>query len=74
MAHMGWLVGLVLLLLAAGCQTPPQPKGFELRFLPETGTVTAQEKNAFDIHPRECLKNFSRKSLRGMQSPSVNTR
>jgi hypothetical protein len=55
MAHMQWLGGLALVLLAAGCATPPQPKGFELRFLPETGAVTAQEKNAFDIHPRDEL-------------------
>ena len=45
----------MLVVLAAGCQTPTQPKTFELRFLPETGTVTAQEKNAFDIHPRDEL-------------------
>jgi hypothetical protein len=47
---------LFLAFLAGGCQTPPQqPKGFELRFLPETGNVTAQEKNAFDIRPRDEL-------------------
>jgi hypothetical protein len=47
---------LFIFLFLAGCETPPpQPKGFELRFLPETGSVTAQEKNTFDIHPRDEL-------------------
>ncbi|MGD1000187.1 MAG: hypothetical protein ABSA67_05750 [Candidatus Brocadiia bacterium] len=55
MARMRWWAGLALVLLAAGCQTPPQPRGFEVRFLAETGSVTAQEKNAFDIHPRDEL-------------------
>lgn len=55
MARMRWWGGLALVLLAAGCQTPPQPQGFEVRFLPETGAVAAQEKNAFDIHPRDEL-------------------
>ncbi|MGO8702183.1 MAG: hypothetical protein ACLQVA_00070 [Candidatus Brocadiia bacterium] len=56
MARVRWWVGLALVLLAAGCQTPPpQPRGFEVRFLAETGSVTVQEKNAFDIHPRDEL-------------------
>ena len=46
---------LFTFLLLAGCETPPQPKGFEVRFLPETGPVAAQEKNVFDIHPRDEL-------------------
>jgi hypothetical protein len=48
--------GIVFLVfLLAGCATPAQPKGFELRYLPETGAVAAQEKNAFDIRPRDEL-------------------
>jgi hypothetical protein len=50
-----WLAGLVLVLLAAGCAAPQEPRGFEVRFLPETVTVAAQEKNAFDIRPRDEL-------------------
>ncbi len=49
------LGGVVLLLLAAGCAAPQEPRGFEVRFLPDSGAVTAQEKNAFDIHPRDEL-------------------
>jgi len=52
---MQWLAGLVLALLVTGCSAPPQPEGFEVRFLPETETVAAQEKNGFDIHPRDEL-------------------
>jgi hypothetical protein len=55
MKRMRWLAGFLLVLLAAGCSTPPQPEGFEVRFLPETETVAAQERNAFDMHPRDEL-------------------
>ena len=57
-----WLIGCVLVVLAAGCETAtPLPKGVELRFLPDArpveqaGPVTAPGKIAFDIHPRDEL-------------------
>lgn len=55
MTRVRWVAGLALVLLAAGCAAPPQPRGFEVRFLPDTGTATAQEKEAFDIRPRDEL-------------------
>jgi hypothetical protein len=56
MTRTAGLIGCLLVVFAAGCETAPmRPKGVELRFMPDTGAMTWLTKNPFDIHPRDEL-------------------